>query len=82
MDEWDECSWILPKRKDWSKTDPKGCLNRWRKVMVSDWTDCSNKWLKKWEWDIACAVKNWKMFTHNDLSFSDWLPDLYRVMKP
>jgi len=81
INEWDECSWVLSKRKDWSKTDPKWCLNRWRRVMVSDWTDCSNKWLKKNPWDVASAVKDWKMFQHNDISFSDWLPLLYKVMK-
>ena len=80
IDEWDETSWVLGKRKDWSKTDPKWCLNRGRK-MISDWTACSNKWLKKDNKDIACAVKNWKMFKHNELSFSDWLPELFRVMK-
>ena len=76
----DETSWVLSKRKDRSKTDPKWCLNRWRKIMVSDWTNCSNKWLKKNEWDVACAVKDGKMFSHNEIQFSDWLPELYRVM--
>lgn len=80
VDEWDECSWVLSKR-DYSKTDQKWVLNRWRKV-VSDWTSCSNKWLKKWENDIISAVKWWKMFEHNDIQFSDWLPELYRIMKP
>lgn len=80
IDEWDECSWVLSKR-DYLKTDPKWYLNRWRKVVVSDWTACSNKWLKKWDNDIVSAVKDWKMFTHNDIQFSDWLPELYRVMK-
>jgi len=78
VDEWDECSWVLAKR-DYSKTDPKWCLNRWRKV-ISDWTNCSNKWLKK-DWDVPNAVKDWKMFKHNEVTFKDWLPDLYRVMK-
>jgi len=80
IDEWDECSGVLRKR-DYSKTDPKWCLNRWR-IVVSDWTACSNKRLKKGELNIPSAVKNWKMFEHNDLQFSDWLPELYRIMKP
>ncbi len=58
------------------------CSGVLRKRYVSDWTACSNKRLKKWENDIVSAVKNWKMFTHNDIQFSDWLPELYRIMKP
>ena len=27
-------------------------------------------------------VKKGKLFDHNDIKFSDWLPELYRVMKP
>ena len=52
-----------------------------KRVAVSDWTACSNKRLKKWEFDIPSAVKNWKMFAHNEIKFSDRLPELYRVMK-
>lgn len=79
VDLWDECSWVLAKR-DYSKTDPKWCLNRW-KIVVSDWTNCSNKWLKKNNTNIPSAVKNWKMFNHNDIQFKDWLPELFRIMK-
>lgn len=27
-------------------------------------------------------VKKGKLFDHNDIKFSDWLPELYRIMKP
>lgn len=76
----DECSWILNKR-DYSKTDPKWCLWRWKRVVISDWTNCSNKWIKKWDDNTPSAVKEWKMFTHNDIQFNEWLPELYRIMK-
>lgn len=75
----DECSGILNKRQ-WSETDPKGVLNRGR-IVKSDGIVCSNKWLKKGEFDIPSAVKQGKMFKHNDIEFKDWLPDVYRVLK-
>ena len=51
------------------------------KRVVSDGTNCSNKRLKKNEYDIPSAVKWWKMFEHNDIEFKDWLPETYRVLK-
>lgn len=69
-----------PLKKDYSKTDPKGCLNRGR-VVVSDGSPISNKWLKKDSSTIPCAVRNGKMFHHNDIKFKDWLPEMYRVLK-
>lgn len=48
---------------------------------VSDGTACSNKWIKKDLDDVPCAVRSGKMFKHNEISFSDWLPDIYRVLK-
>lgn len=65
--------------KDYSKKDPKWCLNRWVQY-ISDGTNCSNKWIPK-NGSIPSAVKNWKMFDFNDIKFSKWLPELYRVMK-
>jgi site-specific DNA-methyltransferase (adenine-specific) len=79
VDWWDECSGVLQKR-DYSKTDPKWVLDRGRRV-VSDWTACSNKWLKKDALNIPSAVKNWKMFENNSIEFKDWLPDVYRILK-
>lgn len=31
--------------------------------------------------DIASLAKNGKMFDHNEIKFSEWLPDCYRVLK-
>lgn len=59
---------------DYSKTDPKGCLNRGKKTI-------SEKWLLNGSTDIASAVRNGKMFAHNDIEFKDWLPELYRILK-
>lgn len=51
-------------------------------IPVSDWTNCSNKWLKKNANEIPSAIKNGTMFKHNDIEFKEWLPLLYKVMKP
>jgi len=66
----------IERRED----EPSGCLNRRYKV-ISDGTKCSNKWLKKNPNNIPCAVKAGKMFIHNDIKFSEWLPEIYRVLK-
>lgn len=52
-----------------------------RKRAISDGTACSNKWIKKDLDEVPCAVKSGKMFKHNDISFSEWLPDAFRVLK-
>lgn len=52
-----------------------------RKRAVSDGTVCSNKWLKKDINNMPCAVRKGKMFEHNEISFTDWLPDVFRVLK-
>lgn len=57
------------------------CSGIFRKRVVSDGTKVSNKWLKKNEDDIACAARSGKMFKHNDIDFSDWLPEVFRVLK-
>lgn len=66
---------------DYSKTDPQGCLGRGRIFVKSDGTACSNKWLKKGQSDIPSAVKDGKMFEHNDIKFNEYLSELYRVLK-
>lgn len=78
VDIGDETKGCLAKR-DYSKTDPKGVLSRGR-IVVSDGTDCSNKWLKK-NSNTPSAVKNGKMFANNEIKFSDWLPEVFRVLK-
>lgn len=61
------------------ETDSTGCvLNR---KAVSDGTKCSNKWLKKDSTAIPTAVKSGKMFDNNEIKFSEWLPDVFRVLK-
>lgn len=52
-----------------------------RKRYVSDGTNCSNKWLKKNIYDVPAAVKSGKMFSHNDIKFHEWIPDIFRVLK-
>lgn len=58
------------------------CSGVLSKRAVSDGTPCSNKWLKKDVAGIPSAVKQGKMFSNNDIEFADWLPDIYRVLKP
>ena len=48
---------------------------------ISDGTKCSNKWLKKDIGDVPCAVRQGKMFNNNNIAFSDWLPEVFRVLK-
>jgi len=48
---------------------------------ISDGSKLGNKWLKKNSNETPSAAKNGKMFKHNDIKFSDWLPELYRVLK-
>lgn len=64
----------IEERKD----ETKGIL---RKRAISDGTACSNKWIKKDLDDVPCAVRSGKMFKHNEISFSAWLPEIYRVLK-
>ena len=52
-----------------------------KKRAKSDGTNCSNKWLKKDENAIISASKNGTMFTHNNITFKEWLPEIYRVLK-
>ncbi len=66
----DEVGGCLNKR-DYSKTDPKGVLNR---------QPLGAKWRKQNE-DITSAVRDGKMFEFNEIKFHEWLPDVYRVLK-
>lgn len=51
------------------------------KRAVSDGSRLGNKWLKKNADEIPCAVRQGKMFEHNDVSFEAWLPEIFRVLK-
>ena len=33
------------------------------------------------EFDPACYTRQGKLFKHNDIKFSEWLPEVYRVLK-
>ena len=52
-----------------------------RKRAKSDGTACSNKCIKTDIDNMPSAVRKGKMFEHNEISFSDWLPDVFRVLK-
>jgi len=49
---------------------------------VADCGKSSKRWLKKGENQVPSAVKQGKMFAHNDIKFADWLPECYRILKP
>lgn len=57
------------------------CSGILRRRAKSDGTACSNKWIKKDIDDVPSASRSGKMFSHNDISFEEWLPDIYRVLK-
>ena len=57
------------------------CSGIFRKRVISDGSSISNKWLKKNEDDVPSAARTGKMFSHNDITFSQWLPDVFRVLK-
>ena len=76
----DECSGVLNKR-DYSKTDPQGVLGRGKRVIQVDNNPIGKKWLKKDPNNTPSAVKDGKMFEHNEIEFSSWLPEVYRVLK-
>lgn len=44
-----------------------GILNRRRDNKRTDWVD---------------EVRNGKIYKHNDIKFSDWVPDIFRILKP
>lgn len=52
-----------------------------QKRVVSDGTNCSNRWIKKDLNAVPSAIKSGKMFKYNDIKFIEWLPEVYRVMK-
>jgi len=49
---------------------------------VADCGKSSKRWLKKGETQVPSAVKSGKMFAHNDITFDEWLPECYRILKP
>lgn len=49
---------------------------------VADCGKASKRWQKKGENQVPSAVKQGKMFAHNDIKFHEWLPECYRILKP
>lgn len=49
---------------------------------VADCGKSSKRWVKKELGRSPSAVKQGKMFAHNDITFDEWLPECYRVLKP
>ena len=43
---------------------------------------CSIKWETEGQLNNIENVKAGKIFDHNDIEFKEWLPDVYRVLKP
>ena len=60
------------------KDECSGVLNR---RAVSDGSRIGDRWVPKGLNATPAAVKDGKMFTHNEILFSDWLPEVYRVLK-
>ena len=58
---------------------PTGVLGRPKHRWVPN-SELGKKWVKK-DGTTPCAVSQGKMFEHNDIEFSEWLPPLYRVLK-
>ena len=76
----DEMGGVMRKRTDNSKhISLSGVLND--KQVLHPNCKIGNKCLKADQAAVPSAVRNGKMFAHNDIAFSEWLPDVYRVLK-
>lgn len=75
----DEMGGVMRKRTDSRHVSLCGVLND--KQVVRSNSKIGDKWLKSDQTAAPSAVRNGKMFTHNDIAFSEWLPDVYRVLK-
>lgn len=58
-----------------------GILRKRERKYVSDGTRIGNKWIKKGFDSVPSSVKSGKMFDHNDIKLSEWIPEIYRVLK-
>lgn len=67
----------IESAEKFAKTDPSGIFNR---IAVSD---LKVKWLKNRNFDAdnATLIESGKLFTHADIEFHEWLPEIYRVLK-
>lgn len=71
-----ECGGVLAKRK--GKHEFLGGI-LYDRIVVRSNCKIGDKWIKATQ--VPSAVKNGKMFANNDIAFSEWLPDIYRVLK-
>lgn len=61
--------------KEKGKCEPNGIFNKRLKAT----NRIGEKWITKS--NGSCAVKEGKMFDYNDIDFSSWIPEVYRVLK-
>lgn len=40
------------------------------------------KWVKQGSEDVSTLVRKGKLFENNSISFADWLPEVFRILKP
>lgn len=71
-----DCGGILTKRKG-KHIFLGGVLDD--RVVVKSNCKIGDCWVRNGQ--VPSAVKNGKMFTHNDIAFAEWLPEVYRILK-
>ena len=72
-----DCGGILTKRKG-KHIFLGGVLDD--RVVVKSNCKIGDCWVRNGQ--VPSAVKNGKMFAHNDIAFAEWLPEVYRILKP
>lgn len=75
----DEMGGVMCKRTDSKHVSLCGVLND--KQVIRSNSRIGDKWVKADQTAVPSAVRNGKMFAHNDIAFSEWLPDVFRVLK-
>lgn len=75
----DEMGGVMRKRTESKHVSLSGVLND--KQILPHNRKIGDKWVKADQAVVPSAVRNGKMFAHNDIAFSEWLPDVYRVLK-
>lgn len=49
-------------------------------MILSDGTNCSNKWLKKDKGSMPATLKNGTQLKHNKITFNEWIPKLFNIL--
>ncbi len=57
------------------------CGGSLRRRDISGSPTIGNKWVNKSIGDVPLAIRQGKLFSNNDITFSEWLPEVYRVLK-